>query len=90
MHLTARQLVGCIVAANMVLDAVASPELEAKLAKDREPEAPLTTEQCQERLMKVLEENGKPWEVGWLEERDGPQGQAAPYGIPSHLQSGKE
>ena len=32
----------------------------------------------------------QPWEVGWLEERDGPQGQAAPYGIPPHLQSGKE
>ena len=43
MHLTARWLVGHIVAANMVPDAVASPELEAKLAKDREPEAPLTT-----------------------------------------------
>ena len=35
MHLAARQLVGCIVAANLVPDAVASPELEAKLAKDR-------------------------------------------------------
>ena len=69
MHLTARQLVGCIVAANMVLDAVASPELEAKLAKDREPEAPLTTEQCQERLMKVLEENGSLGKLdGWKKE----------------------
>ena len=46
MHLTAGWLVGCIVAANMVPDALASPELEAKLAKDGEPEAPLTTEQC--------------------------------------------
>ena len=58
MHLAAWWLVGHIVAANMVPDAVASPELEAKLAKDGEPEAPLTTEQCQELLMKVLEENG--------------------------------
>ena len=42
MHLTARQLVGRIVAANLVPDVVASPELEAKLAKDGEPEPPLT------------------------------------------------
>ena len=58
MHLTAGRLVGRIVAANLVPDAVASPELEAKLAQDGEPEPPLTTEQCQELLMKVLEENG--------------------------------
>ena len=42
MHLTAGWLVGCIVAANLVPDAVASPELEAKLAQDGEPEPPLT------------------------------------------------
>ena len=69
MHLAARQLVGCIVAANLVLDAVALPELEAKLAKDGEPEPQLTMEQCQELLMKVLEENGslgklKGWKKG--------------------------
>ena len=58
MHLTARWLVGRIVAANQVPDAVALPELEAKLAQDGEPEPLLTTEQCQELLMKVLEENG--------------------------------
>ena len=58
MHLTARWLVGYIVAANQVPDAVTLPELEAKLAQDGEPEPPLTTEQCQELLMKVLEENG--------------------------------
>ena len=58
MHLAAGQLVGHIVAANLVPDAVASPELEAKVAQDGEPEFPLTTEQCQELLMKVLEENG--------------------------------
>ena len=69
MHLAARQLVGCIVAANLVPDAVASPELEAKLAKDGEPEAPLTTEQCQELLMKVLEENGSLGKLdGWKKE----------------------
>ena len=69
MHLAAEQLVGHIVAANLVPDAVASPELEAKLAKDREPEPPLTTEQCQELLMKVLEENGSLGKLkGWKKE----------------------
>ena len=58
MHLAARWLVGHIVAANLVPDAVALPELEAKLAKDGKPEPPFTMEQCQELLMKVLEENG--------------------------------
>ena len=69
MHLTAGWLVDCIVAANMVPDAVASPELEAKLAKDGEPETPLTTEQCQELLMKVLEGNGSLGKLdGWKKE----------------------
>ena len=69
MHLTAGRLVGCIVAANLVPDVVASPGLEAKLAKDREPEPPLTMEQCQELLMKVLEENGSLGKLkGWKEE----------------------
>ena len=66
MHLTAGWLVGHIVAANLIPDAVASPELEAKLAKDREPEGALTTEQCQELLMKVLEENSSLGKLdGW-------------------------
>ena len=69
MHLTARWLVGHIVAANLVPDAVASLELEAKLAQDGEPEPPLTTEQCQELLMKVLEENSSIWKLkGWRKE----------------------
>ena len=69
MHLTARWLVGHIVAANLVPDAVASPELEAKLAQDGEPEPPLTTEQCQELLMKVLEENSSLRKLkGWKKE----------------------
>ena len=60
---------GCIVAANLVPDAVASPELEAKLAQDGEPEPPLTTEQLQELLMKVLEENGSLRKLkGWKKE----------------------
>ena len=68
-HLAARRLVGHIVAANLVPDAVASPELEAKLAQDREPEPPLTTEQCQELLMKVLEENSSLGILkGWKKE----------------------
>ena len=62
-------MVGRIVAANLVPDAVASPELEAKLAQDGEPEPPLTTEQCQKLLMKVLEENASLGKLkGWKEE----------------------
>ena len=69
MHLTARQLVGHIVAANQVPDAMALPKLEAKLAQDGEPEPLLTTEQCQELLMKVLEENSSLGKLkGWKEE----------------------
>ena len=69
MHLAAGWLVCRIVAANMIPDAVASPELEAKLAKDREPETLLTTEQHQELLMKVLEENGSLGKLdGWKKE----------------------
>ena len=69
MHLAAGWLVGCIVAANLVPDAVASLELEAKLAQDRELEPPLTMEQCQELLMKVLEENSSLRKLrGWKKE----------------------
>ena len=69
MHLAAGKLVGHIVAANLVPDVVASPELEAKLAKDGELEAALTTEQRQELLMKVLEENGSLGKLdGWKKE----------------------
>ena len=69
MHLAAGWLVGRIVAANVVLDAVTSPELEEKLAKDGELETPLTTEQCQELLMKVLEENSSLQKLdGWKKE----------------------
>ena len=69
MHLAARHLVGCIVAANQVPDAIASPELEAKLAQDEEPEPPLTTKEHQELLMKVLEENSSHGKLkGWKKE----------------------
>ena len=68
MHLAARQLVGRIVTANLVPDAVALLELEAKLAKDGEPEPPLTTEQHQELLMKVLENSSLEKLKGWKKE----------------------
>ena len=69
MHLTAGWLVGHIEAANLVPDAMASPELEGKLAQDGELEPPLTTEQRQELLMKVLEENGSLGKLkGWKKE----------------------
>ena len=69
MHLAARHLVGCMVAANQVPDAIASPELEAKLDQDEEPEPPLTTKQCQKLLMKALEENGSLGKLkGWKKE----------------------
>ena len=69
MHLATRRLVGHIVAANRVLDVVASPELEVKLAKDGELETLFTTEQHQELLMKVLEENGSLGKLdGWKKE----------------------
>ena len=69
LHLAARRLVGHIVAANLVPDGVASLKLEAKLAQDGEPEPPLTMEQCQELLMKVLEENGSLGKLkGWKKE----------------------
>ena len=69
MHLAVGRLVGRIVTANLVLDAVASPKLKAKLAQDREPEPRLTMEQRQELLMKVLEENGSLGKLkGWKEE----------------------
>ena len=69
MHLASGRLIGHIVAANQVPDIVASPELEAKLAQDKEPEPPLMTKQHQELLMKVLEENGSQGKLrGWKKE----------------------
>ena len=69
MHLVSGWLIGCIVAANQVPDAMASPELEAKLAEGKELEPPLMTKQRQELLMKVLEENGSLGKLnGWKEE----------------------
>ena len=66
-HLASGQIVGWVVATNAVPDAIVSPELEEKLAKeDREEAMPMTVQQRQELLMKVLTENGS---IGKL---DGP------------------
>ena len=58
MHLTAGQLIGCIVAANAIPDLIPSPELEAKLAEDGQKVTPLTAEQRQILLMEVWGKNG--------------------------------
>ena len=66
-HLASGWIVGRVVAANAVPDAIVSPELEEKLAKeDGEKPTPMTVEQRQELLMRVLTENGS---IGKL---DGP------------------
>ena len=66
-HLASARIVGRVVAANAIPDVIISPELEEKLAKeDGEKSTPLTTQQRQELLMKVLTENGS---IGKL---DGP------------------
>ena len=66
-HLVSGRIVGRIVAANAVPDAIVSPELEEKLAKeDGEKPMPMMVEQLQELLMRVLTENGS---IGKL---DGP------------------
>ena len=67
-HLASGQIVGWVVATNAVPDAIVSPELEEKLAKeDGEKPMPMTVEQRQELLMRVLTENGS---IGKL---DGPE-----------------
>ena len=69
MHLVSGQLIGPIVAANQVPDAMVSPKLEAKLTQDEEPEPPLMTEQHQELLMKVLQKNSSLGKLqGWKKE----------------------
>ena len=66
-HLVSGRVVGRVMAANAVPDAVILPELEEKLAKeDGEKPVPLMTEQCQKLLMEVLTNNGS---IGKL---DGP------------------
>ena len=66
-HLASGRVVGRVVAANAIPDAIISPELEEKLARDEgEKPVPLTTQQRQELLMEVLTKNGS---IGKL---DGP------------------
>ena len=58
-HLASGWIVGRVVATNAVPDVIISPELEEKLAKeDGEKPTPMTVEQRQELLMRVLTENG--------------------------------
>ena len=66
-HLASGRVVGRVVTANAVPDAIISLELEEKLAKeDGEKPVPLTTQQRQKLLMEVLTNNGS---IGKL---DGP------------------
>ena len=57
-HLAVGRLVGWVMAANAVPDAVPSPELKAKLGEESDKPTPLTSEQRQELLMEALEKNG--------------------------------
>ena len=67
LHLASGRLIGRIVAANAVPDAIISPELEKKLAEeDGEKPKLLTTEECQKLLMEVLDKNGSLGKLeGW-------------------------
>ena len=66
-HLASGRLIGRIVAANVIPDAIISPELEKKLAdEDRERPKPLSTEEHQKLLMEVLDKNGSLGKLeGW-------------------------
>ena len=66
-HLASGRLIGRIVAANAVPDAIISPELEKKLAEeDRVKPKLLTTEERQKLLMEVLDKNGSLCKLeGW-------------------------
>ena len=66
-HLASGRLIGRIVAANAIPDAIISPELEKKLAEeDGEKPKPLTMEEPQKLLMEVLDKNGSQGKLeGW-------------------------
>ena len=66
-HLASGRLIGRIVAANAVPDAIILLELEKKLAEeDREKPKPLTMEEHQKLLMEVLDKNGSQGKLeGW-------------------------
>ena len=66
-HLASGRLMGRIVAANAIPDAIILPQLEKKLAEeDGEKPKPLTTEERQKLLKEVLDKNGS---LGKLEGR---------------------
>ena len=92
-HLASGRIVGRVVATNAVPDAIVSPELEEKLAKDDgEKPMPMTVEQQQELLMRILTKNSS---IGKL---DGPgvestnclESQTPANGISPRVQSGTE
>ena len=66
-HMASGRLIGRIVAANAIPDAIISPELEKKLAEeDGEKPKPLTMEEHQKLLMEVLDKNGSLGKLeGW-------------------------
>ena len=66
-HLASGRLIGRIVAADAIPDAIISPELERKLAEeDGEKLKPLTMKECQKLLMEVLDKNGSLGKLeGW-------------------------
>ena len=66
-HLASGRLIGRIVAANAIPDAIILPELEKKLAdEDGERPKSLTMEECQKLLMEVLDKNGSLGKLeGW-------------------------
>ena len=66
-HLASGRLIGRIVAAITIPDAIISPELEKKLAdEDGERLKLLTTEECQKLLIEVLAKNGSLGKLeGW-------------------------
>ena len=66
-HLASGRLIGRIVAANTIPDAIISPELEKKLAdEDGERSKPVTMEERRKLLMEVLDKNGSLGKLeGW-------------------------
>ena len=66
-HLASGRLIGRILPANAIPDAIISPELEKKLAEeDGEKPKPLTKEERQKLLMEVLDKNGSLGKLeGW-------------------------
>ena len=66
-HLASARLIGRIVAANTIPDAIILPELEKKLAEeDKEKPKLLTMEECQKLLIEVLDKNGSLGKLeGW-------------------------